>query len=56
MTQNGDDEGSVTFDPSNEAQAKAAIKECGCRQKRKVSEAERRRLTRQLEKARETAA
>ena len=47
IRQNGDWEGTATFDPDNKAQARLAIKAIGARKKRQASEAQVKNLARQ---------
>ena len=45
ITQDGDQEGVATFDRGNSEQVRVALKYAGVKRKRRVSEAERRRLS-----------
>jgi hypothetical protein len=45
IRQDGDQEGTATFDPEYREQVRVALKYAGVKRKRKVSEQERRRLT-----------
>jgi len=45
ITQDGDQQGAATFDPRNPEQVRLALKFADVKRQRKVSEAERRRLT-----------
>lgn len=55
LHQDGDEEGSLSFDPSEPAQADAAIQEAGCRRKRKMSPKQRQQALAALERARPVA-
>jgi hypothetical protein len=46
IRQNGDWEGTATFDPADSAQARLAIKVIGARKKRRISEAQLKNLAR----------
>ena len=45
ITQDGDQEGTATFDPENPEQVRLALKYADVKRRRRVSEAERQRLT-----------
>jgi len=50
LLQNGEDEGSLTFDPTNAAQSRLAIRIAGAKAKRQVSEVQRMALVARLQR------